>query len=71
MGISVYEWAIENGQFSAKNEQQKSSAFIQKFSSAAQEHVHFESGIAEQSAIKIIIYFSGLEETVASGISFV
>ncbi|NHZ32468.1 DUF7710 domain-containing protein [Massilia rubra] len=47
VGISVYEWAIENGQFSAKNEQQKSSAFIQKFSSAAQEHVHFENGIAE------------------------
>jgi len=47
VGISVYEWAIENGQFRVKNENEKSSAFIQKFSSAAQEHIHFENGSAD------------------------
>ncbi len=47
VGISVYEWAQENGQFSVMKEQQTSSAFIQNFSSAAQEHVHFENGIAQ------------------------
>lgn len=47
LGISVYEWAIENGHFRVKNEKEKSSAFIQKFSSAAQEHIHFENGSSD------------------------
>lgn len=44
VGISVYEWAIEEGQFRVKNEKEESAAFIQKFSSSAQEHIHFENG---------------------------
>lgn len=44
VGMSVYEWAIDAGHFQAKNEREKSPAFIQQFSSAAQEHVHFECG---------------------------
>ncbi|WP_252092518.1 hypothetical protein [Pseudomonas sp. MWU13-3659] len=47
VGISVYDWAVENGHFRIKNEKEKSSAFIQKFSSAAQEHFHFENGSSE------------------------
>lgn len=44
VGVSVYQWAIEEGHFRVKNEKEKSSAFIQKFSSAALEHIHFEKG---------------------------
>ena len=47
VGISVYEWAIENGHFHVTREKEKSPAFIQKFSSAAQAHFHFERGSLE------------------------
>lgn len=47
VGVSVYEWAVENGHFRVKNEKEGSSLFIQKFSSAAQEHIHFENGSAD------------------------
>ena len=48
VGISVYEWAIETGHFRVKNENEKTSAFIEKFSSAAQEHIHYEDGESDQ-----------------------
>ncbi|MFJ3449066.1 hypothetical protein ACIPM0_12685 [Pseudomonas sichuanensis] len=47
VGISVYDWAVINGHFCIKNEKEKSSVFIQEFSSAAQEHFHFENGSSE------------------------
>jgi hypothetical protein len=37
----VYEWAIRKGFFEVKNPQQQTAEFIQKFSSAAQEHYHY------------------------------
>jgi hypothetical protein len=47
VGISVYDWAIEGGNFKVKSEKDSTPEFIGKFSSAAQEHLHFESGIFE------------------------
>jgi hypothetical protein len=41
---SVYDWAIENGTFSPKKEHQTTPDFIQQFSSASQEHYHYENG---------------------------
>ena len=41
---SVYDRAIGNGFFSPKTEEQKSPEFIGKFSSASQEHFHYEDG---------------------------
>ncbi|BFO57070.1 hypothetical protein [Acidovorax sacchari] len=40
----VYEWAIENGHFNPKNEKERSPQFIGRFSSATQEHIHYEDG---------------------------
>lgn len=40
----VYEWAIENGVFTPNRPDQSSSAFIGRFTSASQEHYHFEEG---------------------------
>jgi hypothetical protein len=40
----VYDWAIENGFFVPKKDSEKMPEFIQKFSSASQEHYHFEDG---------------------------
>lgn len=40
----VYDWSVSNGQFAPKNEEQKASAFIQRFTSASQEHYHYEDG---------------------------
>ncbi|MET3493398.1 DUF7710 domain-containing protein [Variovorax boronicumulans] len=45
VGISVYDWAIESGNFKVKSEKGSTPEFIANFSSAAQEHVHFENGI--------------------------
>lgn len=44
VGVSVYEWAIEIGNFKVRSGMDSTSEFIGKFSSAAQEHMHFEGG---------------------------
>jgi hypothetical protein len=40
----VYDWALLNGFFKPKKEEQQTAGFIQKFSSASQEHFHYEDG---------------------------
>lgn len=40
----VYDWAIANGSFKVKKEHESTPEFIQKFSSALQEHYHYENG---------------------------
>lgn len=40
----VYDWAIRNGSFVPKNEDQKSPRYIQNFSSGSLDHYHFEDG---------------------------
>jgi hypothetical protein len=44
---SVYDWAISNNFFSIKKDDEKTPKFIQRFSSASQEHFHYENGILE------------------------
>jgi hypothetical protein len=43
----VYDWALANGTFKAKCEDQTQAKFIQSFSSASQEHYHYEDGVNE------------------------
>ena len=40
----TYDWAISKGYFVPKTEEQRSPAFIERFSSASQEHYHYEDG---------------------------
>jgi len=47
VNISSYDFAIENGWFTPKHEYQHSPAFIQRFSSASQEHYHFDNDDAD------------------------
>jgi hypothetical protein len=42
LDISIYEWAIEKGYFTPKKPEHVSADFIANFSSASQEHHHFE-----------------------------
>ena len=42
--IGVYEWAIQNGFLKPAEEREKTASFIQRFSSASQEHYHYEDG---------------------------
>ena len=42
--IGVYEWTIEVGAFKPKRDDQTTPQFIQRFSSASQEHYHYENG---------------------------
>lgn len=42
--IGVYEWAISSGTFYPKKEVESEPEFIQKFTSASQEHYHYEGG---------------------------
>jgi hypothetical protein len=40
----IYELAVARGWFKPKNDEQRSSRFIQRFSSASQAHAHYEEG---------------------------
>ena len=40
---SVYEWAVTNKYFTPKSSKESSPEFIQKFSSASQEHFYYEN----------------------------
>ena len=42
--VGTYDWAVAAGHFNPKREDQRSAEFIQRFSSASQEHYHYESG---------------------------
>ena len=44
INISVYDWAISLEYFQPKREDQKTAFFIGNFSSASQQHYHFENG---------------------------
>lgn len=44
MDISVFDWAIKKEFFKVKNEYQKTPEFIQNFTCASMEHIHFENG---------------------------
>lgn len=40
----VYDWAIDNNYFEIKKDSQREPTFIQGFSSAGQEHFHYQDG---------------------------
>jgi hypothetical protein len=42
--VAVYDWAISKGYFEPKKDEERSPAFIEKFSSGSQEHYHYEDG---------------------------
>ena len=42
--IGAYDWAIESGFFTPDRPDQSQSKFIGRFSSASQEHYHYEEG---------------------------
>lgn len=44
LDLPVYDWAINKGYFKPKKAADKSARFIQTFSSAYQEHCHYEDG---------------------------
>jgi len=44
LNITVYDWAIEQNLFTPKTEKQSTATFIQSFSSASQNHFHYENG---------------------------
>jgi hypothetical protein len=48
--IGTYNWAIENNLFTVKKESQKEPLFIQGFSSASQQHHHYEDGIRQDGS---------------------
>ena len=42
--VGVYDWAVAAGFFAPKRDDQRAPEFIQCFSSASQEHYHYEEG---------------------------
>jgi hypothetical protein len=40
----VYDWAVKEGMFNVKKEEHTTSLFIGKFTTAGQEHYHYENG---------------------------
>ena len=47
VGTGVYDWAIDGQYFKPQREYQHSPRFIGRFTSASQEHEHYENGVAE------------------------
>src|SRR5262245_17764219 len=44
LDVGVYDWAVDNGFFTPKKDEQRSPIFVQRFSSAYQEHYHYDDG---------------------------
>jgi len=44
LDISVYDWAITRNLFEPKKDEHRKPEFVGRFSSASQEHYHFETG---------------------------
>ena len=47
LDVSSYDWAISRGFFEVSKSEHREGSFIQKFSSASQEHYHYEEGIRQ------------------------
>jgi hypothetical protein len=45
--VGSYDWCVDNGFFTPKKEVHKSSQFVGGFTSAHQEHYHYENGTKE------------------------
>lgn len=45
LDISLYDWTINNGFFTPKNDLQKNSKSIGNFNSAFLDHYHYENGL--------------------------
>ena len=45
--VSAYDWAVESGVFRPKRPDQSEPRFIGRFSSASQEHYHYENGVLQ------------------------
>lgn len=43
----VYDWAISNDLFEVKKSEHSDAPFIQKFTTASQEHYHYEDGLLD------------------------
>ena len=43
--VAAYDWAISKGYFDPQKDEQRTPAFIEKFSSGSQEHYHYEDGL--------------------------
>jgi hypothetical protein len=44
VGIGAYNWAVQEGLFKPKKAEHSLPSFIQSFTSASQEHYHYEDG---------------------------
>jgi len=42
--VGAFDWAVQSGAFAPKRDDQLSAEFIERFSSASQEHYHYEHG---------------------------
>jgi hypothetical protein len=45
LDVGIYDWTVEKGYFKPKRDDQKTPGFIGRFSSAWQQHYHYEDGI--------------------------
>jgi hypothetical protein len=44
LDAGIYDWAVTQGFFTPRRDDQHTPQFIQRFSSASQEHFHYEDG---------------------------
>ena len=44
LDVGTFDWAVSAGRFTPSRDDQKSAEFIGRFTSASQEHYHYEDG---------------------------
>jgi len=49
MNEGTYDWAVRNDRFKPKRDDQTTPEFIGRFTAAAQEHYHYERGVAGET----------------------
>lgn len=47
LNAGVYDWAVLQGHFTPASEHEHTPGFVQKFTSASQEHYHVENGVLD------------------------
>ena len=45
VNISVYDWAVQEQRFRPNKENPKTGSFVQNFTTASQEHFHYQNGV--------------------------
>jgi len=65
----VFDWAIDNGYFTVKSDRQKTKSFIGSFTTAFQEHYHYNDG-KDLQGFDVPISVKGMSKLEFQGVDY-